>query len=180
VRSPHAGDGVAQGNGLAFGGQTLFNLRAHARHRLVQNVEVGQRRGQQEGVVGSAAPDDGLGQAVALGTEPAACQLGTDVAVGLAAHEGLQDGTRGHAAHLGHNGRALAVGIREHRLHAVDASRPLLEELEAVAREGTPVARRGGQEQAPASQSVAPPLGGATRHPCRRSCAPAPLWHGRR
>src|SRR5215470_11020590 len=114
---------------------------------------------EQERMVGSEATDHGLGQEVAFTSQPSSCSLSQDVAVGLAANEGVQDGTSGDAAHICHHGCELDSGILEHRLQSVGESRPLIDEMDAVAREVAQLPLGGGWDEAPAYQPVAQQVG---------------------
>lgn len=53
------------------------------------------------------------------------------------------------------HGCALESGILEHRLQSVGEARPLIEEMDAVAREGAQMPLGGGGDEAPAYPPVA-------------------------
>ena len=79
--------------------------------------------------------NDGLGERLPLGPQPPARQLGQRLCVRLALEQPLQDLARREAAHVGDDRGELDVGVLQHRLQPVDEPCPLVNEVDAIARE---------------------------------------------
>src|SRR2546426_9910541 len=118
-------------------GHHLIQVRPQRLDHFVEVVELGQHLTDQEGVMGTKAPGQGLAQRRELATQCATRQIGQDVGIVGALREGVEHGAPGDPEDITGHRRQLDAGVFEHLLEPIGLAGVLADQRGAIAREIT-------------------------------------------
>jgi hypothetical protein len=155
----HPGDRVQPLHRLLNGAQALGDLGAQPRDLLVEEVDVGQMRRQQQAVVPADAPGQRPLQLCPLRPQPAFSQVRQRRRVGRALENGREHRPSRHAHDVGGNAGHLEVGVFEHLLQPIDGGRALVDEGRARAGQVAQFALGPIRDEARAHQSMLEQVG---------------------